>query len=96
MRPVLFVEVPRKVNNPNYETLGIEPLEISVRDRLGKILPVNELQDIGHQVRALLKDSNKWSEDIKTAREKLLYKTGRSGRAGAQALMDILETSSSR
>ncbi len=96
MRPVLFVEVPRKVNNPNYETLGIEPLEISVRDRLGKILPVNELQDIGHQVRALLKDSNKWSEDIKTAREKLLYKTGRGGRAGAQALLDILETSSSR
>ena len=37
-RPVLFVDVPRKVNNPEYERLGIEPFEASVREQIGRVV----------------------------------------------------------
>lgn len=36
-KPVLFVDVPRKVNNPDYEELEIEPFEVSIRSIIGDI-----------------------------------------------------------
>jgi len=36
-KPVLFVDVPRKVNNPDYEELGIEPFEADIREQIGAI-----------------------------------------------------------
>jgi len=40
-KPVLFVDVPRKVNNPDYEELGIEPFESFIRDKIGIIVKDN-------------------------------------------------------
>ncbi len=40
-KPVFFVDVPRKVNNPDYEELGIEPFEVSVRDKIGRIIELD-------------------------------------------------------
>ena len=37
-KPVLFVDVPRKINNPNYKQLDIEPVEVSSREILGSVL----------------------------------------------------------
>jgi CDP-glycerol glycerophosphotransferase (TagB/SpsB family) len=36
-KPVLFVDVPRKVNNADYEDIGIEPFEASIREVIGRI-----------------------------------------------------------
>jgi hypothetical protein len=33
-KPVLFIDVPRKVNNPEYKTLRAVPLEVSYRDQI--------------------------------------------------------------
>ena len=90
LRPVLFVDTPRKVNNPEYETLEIEPLEVSVRRRLGKVLSVDQISFIDRQVRGLLEDRNKYREDLLAARNELVFNPGESGRLGAQELIDIL------
>ena len=37
-KPVLFVDVPRKVNNLDYEELGIEPFEAEMREKIGIIM----------------------------------------------------------
>lgn len=36
-KPVLFVDVPRKVNNPAYEQIPLTPLEVSIREQIGRI-----------------------------------------------------------
>jgi len=46
---VLFVDVPRKVNNPDYEEIGVEPFEVGIREQIGALLgtsQLNELKDI--------------------------------------------------
>jgi CDP-glycerol glycerophosphotransferase (TagB/SpsB family) len=40
-RPVLFIDVPRKANNKDYEELEIEPFEVYIRERIGVILELN-------------------------------------------------------
>jgi len=37
-KPVWFVDVPRKINNENYEDLGIEPFEVFIRETIGGIM----------------------------------------------------------
>lgn len=43
-KPVLFVDVPRKINNPDYEDICIEPIEISIRNKIGDIVDSEHLQ----------------------------------------------------
>ena len=38
-KPVLFIDVPRKVNNPSYQESAIEPLEVFIRDKIGQVIP---------------------------------------------------------
>ena len=45
-RPVLFVDVARKVNNPDYEALGIEPFEVGIRERIGRVVAPDDLAAI--------------------------------------------------
>ena len=45
-KPVLFIDVPRKVNNPSYETLGLIPFEVSVREDIGAIVDPAEIADL--------------------------------------------------
>lgn len=36
-KPVIFCDVPRKVNNLNYQDIKIDPLEVSIRERIGVV-----------------------------------------------------------
>ena len=44
---MIFCDIPRKVNNPNYQDIEIELLEVSIREEIGVIWdgvsPVGEL-----------------------------------------------------
>ena len=90
LRPVLFVDVPRKINNPTYEALEIEPIEVSVRSQMGKILPIHRLSEIGNEAQSLLADASIWREDLRAAREESIFAPGQCGKVGARALIDIL------
>ncbi len=49
-KPVIFCKVSRKINNPNYQDIKIEPIEVSIRDKIGVIWdgisPINELIEL--------------------------------------------------
>ena len=40
-KPVLFVDVPRKINNPDYKEINIEPFESKIREKIGTIIDSN-------------------------------------------------------
>ncbi len=37
-KPVIFVDVPKKVNNPDYEDIKLEPFEVEIRVHIGAII----------------------------------------------------------
>ena len=37
-KPVFFLDIPRKINNPNYKDIGIEPFECYIRNIVGTII----------------------------------------------------------
>jgi len=83
-RPVVFVDVPRKVRNPNYLALGLTPLELDIRPRLGAVVqPL--LEAICAQIDELLvnpTDPNK----IADLRRRYAYQWGTTGKAAADEI----------
>jgi len=77
-KPVVFVDVPRKVNNPDYKEIGIEPFEAVIRKKIGIIVTENNFT---------LKKIHK----IKIADCCDDYFFQNSNRRGAEALKSIVE-----
>lgn len=89
-RPVLFVDVPRKVNNPDYEQIRNEPLEVTIRDEIGEVISADRLEDLPEAVRRLAANPQVFRERIRKARRETIYNLGKSGAVGAQAIIDLL------
>tara|TARA_B110000977_G_scaffold192130_1_gene265237 strand:- start:1951 stop:3066 length:1116 start_codon:yes stop_codon:yes gene_type:complete len=76
-RPVLFTDVPRKVNNPEYEKINIEPFEVMFRAKSGVIGGDFELPPL--------------PEGSVLAAEDHIFNVGRSAEVGAREVLKILE-----
>ncbi len=90
-RPVLFVDMPRKVNNPEYERIDCEPLEVSIRERIGRVLSPDQLAESSQVVREMCEQSAQWRETICQAREQCVYNLGHSGRIAAEAIVALAD-----
>jgi YidC/Oxa1 family membrane protein insertase len=83
-RPVLFLNVPRKVNNPRWTEIGIPPLEDIYRTEAGAVLNVECTSDAPATIERLLKYSGMYAERARALRGKFLFNPGNSGRSGAK------------
>lgn len=92
LRPVIFVDTPPKVHNPEFDKLGLPCLEEDIRSKLGEIIAPDQFNLIPDAIRRLTADGDKWNESIRATREATVYNIGHSGTAGAQAILDSLRS----
>ncbi len=90
-RPVLFIDVPRKVNNPEYEKIGHEPIEASIRGEIGEVLAPDRLADVGLAVARLTAEPWHFRDQIRAARERTVFHLGGSGAVGAEHLARLAD-----
>lgn len=90
-KPVLFIDTPMKVMNPEYSRLGITPLEITLRNEVGKSLGEEELSKAAQAVRELIDDRGYYAQKSKALREQYFYNFGRSGEVGAKYILHSLQ-----
>ena len=88
-RPVLYLDLPRKVRNPGYEGLGITPLEAQIRHRLGKVVDADEAGRIVPHVEELIRERASYQEPIRRERVRTVYHPGESARVGAQIFLEL-------
>ncbi|WP_050587882.1 CDP-glycerol glycerophosphotransferase family protein [Pseudomonas canadensis] len=89
-RPTLFVDVARKILNPAYEAISHEPLEAAIREQVGLILSEHELASLGLKATELIHNARQWQMAIRTARERWVFNSGKSGSAAAAHLISLL------
>ena len=90
-RPVLFIDVPRKVMNPEYEKLGVEPIEVKLRTEIGAVVSPDHLEDVPKQLALLCDDPGAWRERLQALREQWIYNVGRSGIVGAAYIAEAAD-----
>ena len=88
-RPVIFIDVPKKILNPNWKDITLEPIETSIRDQIGHVVSPNNLQEILELIRILGKNTQNISKLIKEIREKTVYNIGESAKIGAEYIRQI-------
>ncbi len=94
VRPVLFIDLPRKVNNPDYQRLEMEPLEVHIRSEIGAVVAPEQLPDAGAVAAELIADGAATRERILASRAKWIYNLGSSGCCGAEYVAELSATRS--
>ena len=82
-KPVLFIDLPRRVRNPDWQALGIEPLEAEFRKLAGDIVSPDELDQVPQKIDALLQDQDSFRQRMEKLRAQMVFNIGNSIQAGA-------------
>ena len=90
-QPVLFVDVPKKINNPNFEDIHCEPIEINIRKQIGDVISPDQLDNISEKINSMLENLDKFKKQIKEIRSKTVYNIGRSRIVGAKHIVKIAD-----
>ena len=90
-RPIIFVDVPKKILNSKYQELEIEPLEVQIRDQIGIVLSTKDISEIGEVAKKLGKSKNDWQTKVAEARSRWVYNIGNSGGVAAKFLMSYIQ-----
>ena len=93
-RPVLFVDVPRKVNNPEYEKIPCVPIEVALRSEIGKVVSPDHIAAVPELVELLCRNPGDWKERIRQLRSRWIYNVGTSGKVAASYIAKVAESAS--
>ena len=89
-KPVIFINTPPKINNPEYDCIAAKPLEMTLRDEIGLQVDPNHLDGLCPAVEELLGSSEKYAEKILKIRQTYIANFGQSGQTGGQYIIDKL------
>jgi len=90
-RPVLFIDLPKKIYNPDYLQLGITPLEVQIRNIIGKTIQPEDVTSVREILEEFISQKNTYSDQIRLARENYIYNFGSSSQIGCKIIIEILE-----
>ena len=90
-RPVIFIDVPKKINNPDFEDIHCEPIEISIRTEIGDVISPDQLDELPNKINSLLENLEKFRKRIHEARLQTVFNIGRSRIIGAIHIVKIAD-----
>ena len=85
-KPVLFLDLPKKINNSEYNEINIEPIEVTIRSKIGSVVSIENFVDIHKAINKLLKDKNPNLEEL---RDGNVFNIHKSDLVGAQELKKL-------
>ena len=91
LKPSVFVDTKPKINNPEYEKLGIEPLEFSLRSQVGIRVDPKDLTGLEGKIRQLLDHGGDYEKKILDIREQYIANFGKSGEIGGRYILSQLK-----
>ena len=90
-KPVLFIDTPMKIMNPEYKKIDIEPFNIWVRNEIGEVVSVENCKEIDKVVSKMLKDSTKYEEKINKLVNDSVYNIGKSAEVGGNYIIEAIQ-----
>lgn len=88
-KPVLFIDVPIKMRNPEYKEISITPLEIKIREQIGTVIVPDEIINLQEKIEYMIKNKNEFDTKIKKLREQLIFNIGQSEKIAAKEILKL-------
>ena len=89
-RPVIFIDCPIMIQNQRYEELGIEPLKLGLRQKIGLIISPEKLDSVPQSIANLIADKEKYKQRLARLRGEKVFAFGQSSKVCAQYILDIV------
>jgi YidC/Oxa1 family membrane protein insertase len=90
-KPVLFIDVPRRIRNPNWQELGIEPIESAIRNQVGEIVSPDALVEAPAAIERLLAEPGRFRARMREMRETMVFRLGHSIPDGAAEIARLAD-----
>ncbi len=90
-KPVLFIDVPRRIRNPDWKKIELEPVESSIRSRAGAVLSPDDLDRAPKLIQQLLASPESFREQMRTLRGETVFRLGNSVPDGAAEIARIAD-----
>ncbi len=89
-RPAIFVNTKIKCMNPNWEKIGLTPVEITLRDQVGVSIDKDRVGECRAIADDLFTRADEYEQRITEVLEHHIYNQGRAGEVGANYLLGSL------
>ena len=90
-KPVLFINTPMKIMNPEYQKIDTVPLNILLREEIGCSLNLDELNQLSDKVKMLLECKADYYEKIGSFVQEYVYNHGTSAEVGAKYMITAIQ-----
>ena len=87
LKPVLYINTPMKVMNPEYDRIDVVPFDIRIRAQLGGELELDGLNQAAAAAAELLAHPEKYRDIIQSVKKREIYNLGRGAEAAGRYLV---------
>ena len=89
-RPAIFVNTKIKCMNPNWEKIGLTPVEITLRDVVGVSVDKDKVSECHTIAAELFAKADEYEQKISEVLANHIYNQGKAGEVGANYLLNAL------
>tara|TARA_A100001037_G_scaffold288897_1_gene300073 strand:+ start:1024 stop:2166 length:1143 start_codon:yes stop_codon:yes gene_type:complete len=90
-KPVIFIDVPKKIMNVESDKISCEPIEISIRNNIGKVVSPEELDKIPKLIENMEVNLREARDEIINIRSKIVFNLNNSSTVGAEFIKEKLD-----
>jgi YidC/Oxa1 family membrane protein insertase len=90
-KPVISIDTPMKIMNPEYEKIGVEPFNIWARNEIGEVISVKNAKNIDKLVEKILKHQDEYREKIAKLKQDSMYNIKKSAKVGAKYIIKCVQ-----
>ncbi|MCR4908726.1 MAG: membrane protein insertase YidC [Lachnospiraceae bacterium] len=89
--PVLFIDTPMKIMNPEYQKIDAVPLNIWIRDKIGKRIAPENIDTVLSAIQDMFAHEEEYRENIKRLSEEYTYNIGSAAKTGGDYILSSLQ-----
>ena len=90
-KPVISIETPMKIMNPEYKKIKVEPFNIFARSKIGEVVKLDELNKIDNIIDKVLKNKFNYQKEIDKLLKESVYNIGNSSEVGANYIIETIQ-----
>ena len=90
-RPVIFIDTPMKVMNPEYKMIDTVPINIMLRNEIGKSIAMEDAKSTIDVTREMIANADSYSDKIEAFRNEYVYNLGNSAEISAKYIINQLK-----
>ena len=90
-KPVLFINTKMKILNPEYEKIPVIPMDIEVREKLGKCIEKSDVINSDKYVTELISNQSHYMEQNRKLREEYIFNLGNAAMIEGQYIINQIK-----